>query len=80
MELNEKTRLKELLAEYPWLLGEAKKLDPRFAVADTALGRALLKKYTIGDLAGKAGSSPDEAVRFIRGMLEAHGAEPERAD
>ena len=71
MELNEKTRLKDLLAENPWLLSEAKNLDPRFAVADTALGRALLKKFTVGDLAQKGGVDPAEAVEYIRGMIEA---------
>ena len=58
MEINKDTLLKDILKEYPWLADEAVKIDERLSVIKTPLGKMLLRKARISDLAEKAGFSP----------------------
>ena len=41
MEFTKDTKLKEILKEYPWLLDEAIKMNPKFKVAKTPIGKAV---------------------------------------
>ena len=55
MKLTEETMLKDIMAEYPWLKGEAIKLDERFKLLDSPLAKMLLRKATIADASKRTG-------------------------
>lgn len=55
MDINENTRLTDILAAYPWLLDELGRTEPRakpfLAMMNTPLAKGVLKKATVADAA-----------------------------
>ena len=47
MEINKNTKLSDILAEYPWLPDELIKIDGRFRIVKTPVGKMMLKKERI---------------------------------
>lgn len=72
MEINENTRLRDLLAAYPWMPEAVAKMDPRLQIVNTALGRMLIKKYTIADVSAKTGYAAEEIIREARKLIAEH--------
>lgn len=73
--ITEETKLKDLLDEYPWLLEEAVKMDERFKMVNSPLGKTLLKKATIVDLAKLGKIDAELIVKEIEKMIENHEEE-----
>ncbi len=72
LPLNENTRLKDIMAAYPWLKDEAMQMDERLRVLDSPLVRVLLGRATIRD-AGKRSGFPAEAIiAEIEKMVDRH--------
>ena len=57
MNYNDQTKLTEILAQYPWLPEELIKLDSRFKIVNTPIGKMMIKNATLADLSEKAGLS-----------------------
>lgn len=76
-KITENTKVKELLEDYPWLLDEAIKLDERFKMVNSPMGRMLLKKATLIDLAKLGNLNVEDVVKEIEKMIENHEEEKE---
>ena len=61
MEINADTKLKDLLAAYPWLPEEAVKIDERLKIVNSPIAKLFIRRATVSELAKKAGL-PAEAV------------------
>ncbi len=70
MTISKNTKLKELLAAFPWLLDEAEKLDPKFKILNNPIGKAFLKQATIEDLSKKSGLTVNEILDWIKQEIE----------
>lgn len=55
MEINRNTKLNDILIKYPWLPDELIKLDSRFKIIKTPIGKMMLKNATIADAVQKTG-------------------------
>ena len=44
MEINRNTKLNDILIKYPWLPDELIKIDRRFKIIKTPVGKMMLKK------------------------------------
>ncbi|MBR4164548.1 MAG: hypothetical protein IKR11_13580 [Solobacterium sp.] len=75
MELNEKTKLADLLKDYPWLLEEAVKIDERFKMLNNPLMKALVQNATVADIAAKGNLNVKDVVDEIQRMIENHTEE-----
>ena len=69
MKITEETKLTELLEHYPWMAEEAIRLDERFRIVNSPMGRLLLRNATIADLGKKAGLPPQEIMDKIGEMI-----------
>lgn len=69
MEITRDTRLSDVLREYPWLLEEAVKLDSRFRMLDSPLGRLLMRRATVAELSRRTGIAEDVLVSRIRELI-----------
>ncbi len=49
MEINAQTKLTDILDKYPWLPDELAKLDGRFKIIKTPVGKMMIKNATIAD-------------------------------
>ena len=72
MKYNSQTKLTDILAEYPWLPEELIKLDSRFKIVKTPIGKMMIKNATLADLSEKAGLSTDELLQKLREMVDRH--------
>ncbi|WP_316631865.1 hypothetical protein [uncultured Ruminococcus sp.] len=72
MNYNEQTKLTEILAAYPWLPEELIKLDSRFKIVNTPIGKMMIKKATVADLSKKAGIPTVELLQKLQGMVDQH--------
>ena len=72
MNLTEKTKLKDILAAYPWLIDEAVKIDGRFRALRSPLGRLLIAKADVAEASRRTGIDTDEIIRAIGDMIQNH--------
>lgn len=72
MQLNAETRLQDLADAYPWLIEKVASMDPRLKVANTMIGRALIKKSTIQDVSRLSGYAVDQIIPELQKLLDEH--------
>lgn len=72
MNVTKDTKLKDIMQEYPWLLDELIKVEPKFKLAKTLVGKMLLKSATITDLSKRAGMPEDELIENLEKFVKEH--------
>lgn len=72
MNYNDQTKLTDILAQYPWLPEELIKLDSRFKIVNTPIGKMMIKKATVADLSEKAGLPTEELLKRLQEMVDKH--------
>lgn len=72
MNFNSNSKLTEIMAQYPWLTDELIKIDSRFGIVKTPIGKMMLKNATVSDLSEKTGLSTDDLLQKLQGMIDAH--------
>ena len=75
MELTKETKLSEILKEYPWMEKEAVRIDEKFAVLLTPVGKLLAEKTTLGDVCRIAHADLEDVVNTFQKMLEEYEKE-----
>lgn len=74
MDLSRDTKLRDLLAAYPWLVDEAVKIDKRLGVLRSPLGRALIRRADVAEAARRMGVPSEEVIRKVEELIEKHSA------
>lgn len=74
MNINGKTKVTDIMAQYPWLLDELIKVNSKFKMANTPIGRMMLKNATVADVSKKSGVDQDTILRELKKYIEAHEA------
>ena len=69
------TRLIRIFEAYPWLSELLPRLDKRFAVMNSAIGRILMEKNSVKDLSRIAGLSPEKLLDWLRCEIEKHASD-----
>ena len=72
---DEHTPLIQIWEAYPWLSEVLPKMDKRFAVMNTAMGKILMKKNSVTDLSKVAGCSPEKLLNRLKREVEQHEAQ-----
>ncbi|MBR6186262.1 MAG: DUF1858 domain-containing protein [Clostridia bacterium] len=72
MDLNENTRLSDIIAEYPWLPEALQTIDSRFRIISSPLGKLLIRTATLGDASKRAGYPVDTVVSELQKLIAAH--------
>ncbi len=72
MEINRNTKLNNILAEYPWLPDELIKLDSRFKIIKTPIGKMMLKNATIADAVQKTGLQEEVLITELKKIIASH--------
>ena len=72
MEITKDTRLSDLLREYPWLLEEAVRIDERYKIPKTPLGRFLMRRATVAEVSRRTGYSEELLLQRIREFIARH--------
>ena len=72
MELTKDTKLADLIAEYPWLKGEMAKVNEKFKLLNSPVGKIMLGKATIAEMSKKSGMEIDKLVSRLKTLIEEH--------
>ena len=74
MEINEQTKLKDILAAYPWLPDKLVQLDKRFQIINNPIGKMLIRTANLEDAAKKAGYPAGQVLEELNKLIEKHDA------
>ena len=74
MEINEQTKLRDILAAYPWLPDTLVQIDSRFRIINNPIGKMLIRTATLEDAARKAGYPAGQVVEELNKLIEKHQA------
>ena len=72
MKITRDTKLKDLISTYPWLKDEITKVNNRFKMLNTPVGKVMLGKATIAEMSRKSGMEPDIIISKISELVESH--------
>ena len=72
MEITKNTRLADLIAQYPWLKAEMAKVNEKFKMLNTPVGKIMLGKATIAEMSKKSGMEVEAIIERIMGIIENH--------
>ena len=69
MEITKDTKLADLIAQYPWLKAEMAKVNEKFKMLNTPVGKIMLGKATIAEMSKKSGMEAETIIERIKGFL-----------
>ena len=72
IKISEKTKLSELINEYPWLKEEIIKISDKFKMLSTPMGKIMLGKADIFEMSRKSGIKTQVLISEIKKMIASH--------
>ena len=72
MEITKETKLSDLIAQYPWLKEEMAKVNEKFKMLNTAVGKIMMGKATIAEMSKRSGMDADIIISRINELITNH--------
>ena len=72
MEITKETKLSDLVGQYPWLKEELSKVNDKFKMLNTPMGKIMMGKATIAEMSKKSGMDADAIIGKISELIKAH--------
>ena len=72
MEITKDTKLADLIAQYPWLKTEMAKVNEKFKMLNTPVGKIMLGKATIAEMSKKSNMDADIIISRINELISNH--------
>lgn len=72
MNITKETMLKDLLTEYPWLKDEIVKVNDKFRMLNTPMGKIMLGKADIAEMSRKSGMDADTIISKLTELIRNH--------
>ena len=72
MEITKETKLSDLLGQYPWLKEELSKVNNKFKMLNTPMGKIMIGKATIAEMSKRSGMDSDAIIGKISELIKAH--------
>jgi hypothetical protein len=72
MNITKDTKLKDLLAEYPWLKDEITKVNDKFKMLNTPMGKIMLGKADISEMSKKSGMDAQQIISKLTELIQGH--------
>ena len=72
MEITKETKLSDLLDQYPWLKEELSKVNDKFRMLNTPMGKIMMGQATIAELSKRSGMDADVIIGKISELIKAH--------
>lgn len=72
MEITNKTKLKDLLAEYPWLKEELIKINDKFKLLHTPLAKIMLGEADLAMMSEKAEMEIGVFIEKLKELVASH--------
>lgn len=72
MQITRDTRLLDLINQYPWLKDELPKINEKFKMLNTPVGKIMMGKATIVEMSKKSGMDADTLIRKLQQLIGSH--------
>ena len=72
MQITRDTRLLDLINQYPWLKDEFPKINEKFKMLNTPMGKIMMGKATIVEMSKKSGMDADTLIRKLQQLIGSH--------
>ena len=72
MQITRDTRLLDLINQYPWLKDELPKINEKFKMLNTPMGKIRMGKATIVEMSKKSGMDADTLIRKLQQLIGSH--------
>ena len=72
MEITKDTKLADLLAQYPWLKTEMAKVNEKFKMLNSPIGKIMMGKATIAEMSKKSGMEVEAIIGKIKELISKH--------
>ena len=72
MEINKDTKLSDLIAQYPWLREEMAKVNEKFKMLNSPIGKIMMGKATIAEMSKKSGMEEELIINKIQELIKNH--------
>ena len=72
MQVTRDTRLLDLINQYPWLKDELPKINEKFKMLNTPMGKIMMGKATIVEMSKKSGMDADTLIRKLQQLIGSH--------
>lgn len=66
------TRLSDLIAQYPWLKEEMVKVNEKFKMLNSPVGKIMMGKATIAEMSKRSGIEMDVLIGHLNEIIENH--------
>ena len=66
------TRLSDLIAQYPWLKEEMVKVNEKFKMLSSPVGKLMMRKATIAEMSKRSGMDDDTIISRINELINNH--------
>ena len=71
MEITKETKLSDLLGQYPWLKEELSKVNDKFKMLNTPMGKIMMGKATIAEMSKRSGIDADVIIGKVSELIKA---------
>ena len=65
------TKLSDLLGQYPWLKEELSKVNNKFKMLNTPMGKIMMGKATIAEMSKRSGMDADVIIGKVSELIKA---------
>ena len=72
MEINKETKLSDLIAQYPWLKEEMAKVNEKFRMLNSPIGKIMMGKATIAEMSKKSGMEAEAIIAKVKELITNH--------
>ena len=72
MEINKETKLADIIAQFPWLKGEMAKVNEKFKMLNSPIGKIMMGKATIAEMSKKSGMEAEVIIGKIKELIIKH--------
>lgn len=72
MEITRETRLSDLINQYSWLKDELPKINDKFKMLNTPMGKIIMGKATIAEMSKKPSMDADTLIRKLQHLIGSH--------
>lgn len=74
MEFNGNTKLTDILNKHPWLPDALEKLDGRFKIIKTPVGKMMIRNMTLSDMSKKINFPENDIIDKLKQMIADHNS------
>ena len=72
MEINKDTKLSDLIAQFPWLKEEMARVNEKFKMLNSPIGKIMMGKATIAEMSKRSGMEAESIIDKLEELIKNH--------